>query len=294
MRTPWHCQDNHFPIIDQYFVFFGGPIVMLQPGLFSSTSDDNGNAEKRLLILACSENKKNKPDLIPAIERYDGPMWKMLRSFTKKHTASEMKLDIYVLSAKFGLIPTTESIPWYDQVMTENRAKELQRPTMSQLCMLLDEGYGQICLALSKLYLHALQGWENIIPGEASVTVIDGPMAAKPAQLRSWLNGDVWKPTEYDPHHRIEAKKARSEVGLNGIPIRLSRAEIFEKARVALATGDTIGIDNYRDWCVFIDGRPVSTKWLVKLISGISVDKFDAPASRRVLLGLGIDVERSH
>lgn len=267
---------------------------MLQPWLFSSAFNDISNAEKRLLILACSENKKNKPGLIPAIERYDGPMWKMLRSITKQRADSEMKLDIYVLSAEFGLIPATKLIPWYDRVMTEDRAKKLQRPTTSQLCLLLDEGYSQICLALSKLYLHALHGWENIVPAEASVTVIDGPMAAKPAQLRSWLKGEVWKPTEYDPHQRFEAKKTRGEVVLNGIPIRLPREEIFEMARTALATGNILGADNYRDWCVLIDGRPVSTKWLVKLISGISLDEFDAPASRRVLDGLGISYQRSH
>jgi hypothetical protein len=267
---------------------------MLQPTLFSSLSDDISSGEKRLLILACSENKKNISGLLPAIERYDGPMWKMLRSFIKKRADSEINLDIYVLSAEFGLIPASQSIPWYDRVMTEERAKELRGSTISQFCLLLDGGYSQICLALSKLYLQVLQGWEDMVPAEAAVTVIDGPMAAKPAQLRSWLKGDVWMPTVYDPHHRIEAKASRSEVLLNGIPIRLSREEIFEKARIALETGDIVGIDNYRDWCVFIDGRPVSTKWLVKLISGIPVDKFDAPASRRVLLGLGIDVERSH
>jgi len=267
---------------------------MWQPRLFPSASDDISNAEKRLLILACSENKKNGPSLIPAIERYDGPMWKILRNTTKKRADSEMNLSVYVLSAEFGLIPATQPIPWYDRVMTEERAKELHRSTIDQLCLLLDEGYSQICLALSKLYLHALQGWENIIPIETLVTVIDGPMAAKPAQLSSWLKGDTWKPTEYEPHYRIEAKKRRSEIVLNGIPIRLSREEVFEKARAALASGNTIGVNNYKDWCVFIDGKPVATKWLVELISGISVGEFDAPASRRVLLGLGIDVERSH
>jgi hypothetical protein len=267
---------------------------MLQPEIFSLLSDDSAYSEKRLLILACSEDKRKTSGLLPAIERYNGPMWKVLRNFTKKQAGTKTNLHVYVLSAEFGLIPATELIPWYDRVMTKGRAEELQASAINQFCLLLDEGYSQICLALSKLYLHALHGWENIAPAEASITVLDGPMAAKPAQLRSWLQGNIWKPTEYAPHHRLKAKEPRSEVILNGVSIRLSREEVFEKARIALATGDTVGANNYRDWCVFIDGKPVSTKWLVKLISGIPVDGFDAPASRRVLLGLGIDVERAH
>src|SRR3546814_1674129 len=34
----------------------------------------------RLLILACSATKRSRPGWIPAVDRYDGPLWQTLRA----------------------------------------------------------------------------------------------------------------------------------------------------------------------------------------------------------------------
>ncbi len=246
--------------------------------------------ENRLLILACSERKKDSLDPIPAIERYDGPLWKVLRNFLKDQPSSAAKADIYVLSAEFGLIPGTQLIPWYNRVMTAARADELRTSVLDQFRLLMDQDYRQVCLGLSQLYLQAMRGWECMKPPNVSVTVTNGSMAAKQGQLRAWLRGEAWEPAVHPASRLLPAKAPRREIVLNGVRLRITREEVLEQARTALATG-LPGADSYREWYVRVDGRPVAPKWLVSLISGIPVGSFDAKEARRVLSGLGIDVE---
>ncbi|WP_373537310.1 DUF6884 domain-containing protein [Microcoleus sp.] len=70
---------------------------------------------RHLLILACSQRKRSDTDSLPAIERYDGPTFRLLRRFLRKQPSAP--LEIYILSAKFGLIPSDYPIPDYDQKM---------------------------------------------------------------------------------------------------------------------------------------------------------------------------------
>ena len=38
------------------------------------------SARRRLVILPCSATKRDGPEYMPAIERYDGPLWRTLRA----------------------------------------------------------------------------------------------------------------------------------------------------------------------------------------------------------------------
>jgi cytoplasmic iron level regulating protein YaaA (DUF328/UPF0246 family) len=78
----------------------------------------------RLLIVACSARKKRLPELAPAIERYDGPLFRVLRKFLRENLYQAP--EILILSAKFGLIGPSELIPEYDCRLTADGAKQLR------------------------------------------------------------------------------------------------------------------------------------------------------------------------
>ena len=162
----------------------------------------------RLLILKCSARKRSGADLMPALERYDGPLWQVLRRFQRDQPLFAHDLDIYVLSAAFGLIPATQPIPWYDQTMAPERADELRPAALSQLEALLGQGYDSLCLGLSQRYLRAIDGWERLRPADLSVTHTDGPMGTKLGQLRSWLVGETWAEQQTAPA-RLAAPELR-------------------------------------------------------------------------------------
>jgi hypothetical protein len=246
----------------------------------------------RLLILKCSTRKHDGDGLLPAIERYDGPLWQVLRAYRRKRPLFAAEVDTYVLSAAFGLIPAEEPIPWYDQTMAPERADELRPKVLQRFSALLGNGYGELCLGLSHRYLRAMEGWESLAPPNVAVTVTDGPMGTKRGQLRAWLEGRAWEPDAEAPTRLVADAEPRGEAVVSGVTLRMSPDEVLERARRALAEGGA-GASRYRDWCVLVDGRPVGPKWLVSLLSGLPPSRFDASAARRALLALGLDVERA-
>jgi hypothetical protein len=245
---------------------------------------------QRLLILKCSARKRGEAELIPAIERYDGPLWQVLRSFVRAQPLFAADIDVYVLSAGFGLISAARSIPWYDQTMAPERADELRPMALACFHNLMDAGYSDLCLGLSHRYLRAMQGWEALVPMDMRVTLTDGPMGTKLGQLRAWLEGRAWAPSGERPERLESGDRPRGEVVICGVTLRMSRDEVLARGRQALAV-DGRGAQRYRDWYVLLDGAPVAPKWLVSLISGLPMSAFDASAARRVLLALGLDIE---
>jgi hypothetical protein len=80
-----------------------------------------GSATDRLLILACSQRKRPDAELLPALERYDGPAFRVLRRFLRSRAPDPP--DVLILSAEHGLIPRDLPIAAYDRKMTPARAR---------------------------------------------------------------------------------------------------------------------------------------------------------------------------
>jgi hypothetical protein len=227
---------------------------------------------------------------MPAIERYNGPMWQLLRKFLSEEAEHSRNLEVYGLSAEFGLIPANQPIPMYDREMSEERALELRPRVMEKLKLMLTSGYSRLCLGLSQRYMFALDGWDRWVPTELPVTVTDGPMGVKLAQLKAWLYGKPWQPDQSQSRRLKTPRFPQGKATIKGITLEFTPNDVFEQARLALAQGDKRAYA-YREWYVLLDGQRVSPKWLVSLISGQPTSNFDAGAARRVLTALGIDVK---
>jgi hypothetical protein len=75
----------------------------------------------RLLILACSATKTADTGRIPAIDRYDGPLWRTLR-----HSDPDgRKARLAVLSARHGFLEGRWPIENYDCRLTEQVAARM-------------------------------------------------------------------------------------------------------------------------------------------------------------------------
>jgi Arc/MetJ-type ribon-helix-helix transcriptional regulator len=71
----------------------------------------------RLLILSCSARKRRSPATpIAAIERYDGVWYRVLRAWLRLH--GDGRLEIIIISAKYGVITGNDEVEWYDEVIT--------------------------------------------------------------------------------------------------------------------------------------------------------------------------------
>lgn len=247
-------------------------------------------AVRRLLILKCSARKRGSREPIPALERYDGPLWQVLRARLRAAPNLAAELDVYALSAAFGLVSADTAIAWYDQTMSPERAAELRPSTLECFQHLMQRRYSSVCLGLSQRYLRAMEGWEALVPASLAITITDGPLGMKLGQLRAWLEGTTWQPDTSRPTRLTAPASPRGHAKIAGVEVAMTRDEVLDRARLALAAG-IAGADHFRDWYVIIDDARVAPKWLVTQLTGQPTTRFSASQARQFLLQLGVDIE---
>jgi len=220
---------------------------------------------------------------MPAIERYDGPAFRLLRRFLAKNPVSS--LEVKILSAEYGLISTDYLLPYYDRRITKERSKILHPQVISSLkAILSNKSYTNLLIVLGQDYLGAIYGYETIIPNGVVAQVAKGGMGRKLSILHNWLYGDLSSLERYKVP-AVPKDKAR----IRGIEVNLTSEQILEVARQAIATGERRAT-HYQSWYVPVDDQRVAPKWLVSKITGLPVQNFVTDDARRVLTQLGVEV----
>jgi len=238
-------------------------------------------ANRRLLILSCSQRKRSDAHLLPAIERYDGPAFGVLRRFMQTRAAA--LLDVYILSAQFGLIPHHHPIPYYNLRLTQQRAEELQPDIIIQLACLMDTvSYRELCLCMGEDYLTTVAGYEALTNAKPSVTTIIGGRGKQLSALHSWLYGGP-------SMGRFGLLASTGRARIRGVEIAYTPGQILDIAQRSLAQGCG-NPGSYHSWYVPIGGQRVSPKWLVSQLTGLPISAFHSDDARRVLWQLGIEV----
>jgi hypothetical protein len=240
----------------------------------------------RLLILACSRSKRHASGLLPAIERYDGPTFRVLRRFLRRQPS--IPLDVYIVSAELGLITLRHPIPEYDREMTPARANELQ-PTLTATFrrLLASRAYTQALVCAGRLYRNAL-GIDDVLPQQGiDVTIAAGSRGKMVANLHDWLYGDSISLARCP----LTDRRPGAAI-LRGVTVNATADQVIEAARDGLAD-DPAGACRYHAWYVSVDNSRVAPKWLVGRLTGVSVRAFGTDQARRVLARLGVEVLRA-
>lgn len=140
---------------------------------------------RRLLVLACSAHKRVGAGLLPAVDRYDGPAFRVLR---KALADTDDRPDVLVLSAKYGLIPADHEIPDYDHRLTPEAADGLRSDVLRALGEALAAGaYAEVAFCLGRDYRRAVAGYEGVVPAGTAVATITGGQGTRLRNLRRWL-----------------------------------------------------------------------------------------------------------
>lgn len=242
--------------------------------------------KRRLLILSCSRRKQTDEGLLPAIRRYDGPCFRVLRRYLKEKQSSDSAPDILILSAEHGLLSAQAEIAMYERRLTEQRVTELAAETQGRLQQYLQDNqpYAELLVCMGKDYQRILGGYVSYVPTETKVQIADGSIGAMQSMLYDWLHG---KP----PPALKSASTTRSRFG--DVAQQLSREEVLQKARQSLSSINSKQASSYRSWYVEIDGKRVAPKWLISQTMGLPVNSFVTDDARKILASLGIEVKRA-
>lgn len=142
----------------------------------------------RLLIVACSQAKRSEIRSMEAIERYDGPVFRMLRR--ARSAGLLIDVEVKILSARYGLITEDWLIHDYDQVMTPARAAELAGTVSVDLWRWLGQHAEcvDVFVNVGRHYAPALAGFDDWCARRGIVvTHAAGGIGMRVAQTKQWL-----------------------------------------------------------------------------------------------------------
>jgi hypothetical protein len=141
---------------------------------------------RTLLIMGCSQVKRQAEGPVPFVELYDGPIWKQARN---NLPAS----NIAVLSAEHGFLPPLTEIEAYDRVMDEGRLVDLlNSPHERAKFKMLVAEYDEVIVLGGELY--KLLSLALIAMGMSSVSKIKfacGSYLKQRAALNQYVQ--MWK-----------------------------------------------------------------------------------------------------
>lgn len=240
-------------------------------------------AARRLVVVSCSRRKRPAPEPLPAIERYDGPTFRLLRRYRRCYPDS--LVDLRILSAEFGLIPPERPLPDYERRMTRARAEELRPAVLIDLRTLLSSGcYAAALLCLGRDYQHAIQDGQPLLEGAAGpdVRLASGPPGERLSALHRWLYGDHPAPPGSDALGQGRAR-------LRGVVIELTGEEILGGLLGALAR-EPEEAERHHVWSVSIAGRLVGLKWAASRLTGLAPGAFHTDEAKRFARDLGLPI----
>jgi hypothetical protein len=136
-----------------------------------------------LLLLGCSDRKRDVKGKLPALELYDGVNFRVLRAFLNER-GWPPGLCIRILSAKYGLIDATALIDNYDQRLEQATAREMNGPVLKALTNLPRPA--SVFVNLGKGYLPAVDGLDRLFDRQ-SIAFADGGIGLKMARMKKWL-----------------------------------------------------------------------------------------------------------
>lgn len=143
---------------------------------------------RRLLVLSCSDTKLKQTQALAAIQRYDGPAFRVLRKWQHdpQETVRVATTDVLILSTEFGLIGSNQLIPFYDRRMTPVRARELARQVQPALhAHIQNHAYSEVFFNLGETYLLALGA--GAMPLPVATVFARSTIGKRLQQMKAWL-----------------------------------------------------------------------------------------------------------
>ena len=152
--------------------------------------------DKKLLILGCAGRKRGSEKPLPALDRYDGPFYRVVRKFLREHQWPE-DMSIAVLSAEHGLFGVLTGIGDYNKKMDPATA----RAKASECSATLEKWatlHRSVHVSLGKAYMPAVQpGLDKL--NQLQQEVFAGGIGKKQSQLKSFLSS-------ISPTRRVKAE----------------------------------------------------------------------------------------
>lgn len=151
----------------------------------------------KAIIVAASQRRKKEPkDPIPAIDRFSGVYFRVLKKYLRNGKLSNT--DILIVSQNFGILRSQDKVPYrkptgkidFDEKCVE-KAKKANLKTLGQIFK--EKNYTEIYVNLGKEFSKLIEGFETLTSAE--VIHASGPgLGPKAKHMKSWIIEQTRKP----------------------------------------------------------------------------------------------------
>jgi hypothetical protein len=235
-----------------------------------------------LIILGCSRRKKRTSRPIPAIDRYDGPLFQVLRKHIRERP--EVPPATYVLSGRFGLIDAEFPTPRYSHRLTAADIPILQNSVDSQIKKAVEKIQpARVFVSVGSQYWRLLDEPLSREFASEKLIIASGSIGGRASQLAHWLR--LSEPRT----NNVPIGQPCGKATLLGTTVRLTPAEILYKANEARSV-DPEGALRFQTWFVELGNERVAPKWLASILFDKPVFRFRTSDARRVLTDLGLSI----
>ena len=146
--------------------------------------------KSRLLIVSCSKRKKTThPDtLVKACDLYDGVFYRTIKKWLEQYR--DDRLEILIISTKYGLIKWDEYIYPYDLRMNKSVATSLIPKISDGLYAYSSATISDIYVELGRDYLDCIPDLSHYFKG-TSISYSSGKIGYRLHNIISWLNSGI-------------------------------------------------------------------------------------------------------
>lgn len=147
----------------------------------------------RILLISCSKRKVVTVEPLQAIDLYDGPYYRTLRKLRREGTLPN-DLDVFIISAEYGVIPSCLRIKSYERKMDKQRAKELQPALSKNISDIITRAnYTELFVNLGSIYYEAVRGYNLYLPKTIKITEATGEIGQRLSAMKRWILGTVYE-----------------------------------------------------------------------------------------------------
>ena len=148
--------------------------------------------KRKLIIVSASSRLKKEPaEPAPAIERYDGVYFRILRKYLREGKLSDA--DILVISEKCSLMPADNKIPyhephpgpWGSLSVKKETISKLKEKNLEKLKKIVDQ-YCEIYVNVGRGYKKLIEGFENFITCKITYAAGRG-LGPKALHMKEWI-----------------------------------------------------------------------------------------------------------
>ena len=147
----------------------------------------------KLLIMPPSYRRNTSEKELPALQRYDGVLYRVLRKALREKTLED--LDILILTEDLRLVKAEEKIPFKPPIGQKwsgwgpaeipDKVKEDNLEFLKKLSS--TRKYDEIFIALGMKFRKAIEGIENIFPKTKIIYIQGRGLGEYAKMLKEWL-----------------------------------------------------------------------------------------------------------